>query len=268
MPRRNPRYPTRSSEKARLRAVFWGFINSHDPPPIASTDAGAGRAFFHRPAAEVARELLGHYLVHRFDGCELAARIVETEAYLGTGDPAAHSARGLTERTRVLFGPPGHAYVYLIYGMHECLNLVTEPAGQPGCVLIRALEPVCGIEEMQRRRPKAKRLRDLASGPGKLTQAMGITREHYGADVTQVRLPGPLQVRLPKAAEAFEVQTATRIGISVSRELPLRFSIKGLLGGVRVGRAAGAFPHPHVSRKEFPDVHAFSDRAGFARRSR
>ena len=192
-------------------------------PQLFRRTRGAGRAFFHRPAAEVARELLGHYLVHRFDRCGLAGRIVEAEAYLGTGDPAAHSARGLTERTRVLFGPPGHAYVYLIYGMHKCLNLVTEPAGQPGCVLIRALEPVCGIEEMQRRRPKANCLRDLASGPGKLTQAMAITREHYGADVTR----GPLQVRLPKVPEAFEVQITTRIGISVSRELPLRFFVKG-----------------------------------------
>ena len=192
-------------------------------PQLLRRTRGAGRAFFNRPAAEVARELLGNYLVHRFDGCGLAGRIVETEAYLGTGDPAAHSARGLTERTRVLFGPPGHAYVYLIYGMHECLNLVTEPAGQAGCVLIRALEPVCGIEEMRRRRPKAKRPRDLASGPGKLTQAMGITREHYGADVTR----GPLQVRLPKVPRGFEVQTAARIGISLSRELPLRFFVKG-----------------------------------------
>lgn len=181
------------------------------------------RTFFNRPAAQVARGLLGTYVVHRLGGCELAGRIVETEAYLGVGDRSAHFARGVTERTRVIFGPPGHAYVYLSYGMHECLNLVAEPDGQPGCVLIRALEPVCGIEEMQRRRPKAKRLHDLASGPGKLTQAMGITREHYGADVTR----GPLQVRLPKAPEAFEIQTATRIGISVSRELPLRFFIKG-----------------------------------------
>jgi DNA-3-methyladenine glycosylase len=181
------------------------------------------RAFFGRPAAEVARELLGQYLIHQFDGCELAAKIVETEAYLGSGDPAAHSARGLTERTRVLFGPPGHAYVYLIYGMHECLNLVTDRAGQAGCVLLRALEPVCGIEEMQRRRDKAKRLHDLASGPGKLTRAMGITRAHYGVDVTR----GPLRVRLTKAPEVFEIQTATRIGISTSQELPLRFFVKG-----------------------------------------
>ena len=183
----------------------------------------ADRAFFEHPAAEVARELLGHYLIHQFEGCELAARIVETEAYLGSGDPAAHSARGLTKRTRVLFGPPGHAYVYLIYGMHECLNLVTDPAGQAGWVLLRALEPVCGIDEMQRRRPKAKRLHDLASGPGKLTKAMGIAREHYGTDVTR----GPLRVRLTKAPEVFEIQTATRIGISTSRDLPLRFYVKG-----------------------------------------
>ena len=190
---------------------------------LLSKTRGVERVFFNRPATQVACGLLGNYIIHQVEGCELAAKIVETEAYLGAGDPAAHSARGLTNRTRVLFGPPGHAYVYLIYGMHECLNLVAEPDGQPGCVLIRALEPICGIEEMQRRRPRAKRLRDLASGPGKLTQAMGITREHYGADVTR----GPLQVRLPKAPEAFEVQTATRIGISVSRELPLRFFIKG-----------------------------------------
>ena len=107
--------------------------------------------------------------------------------------------------------------------MHECLNLVTDRAGQAGCVLIRALEPVCGIEEMQRRRAKAKRLDDLASGPGKLTQAMGIMRGHYGVDVTR----GPLRVRLTKASEVFEIQTATRIGISTSQELPLRFFVKG-----------------------------------------
>src|SRR5579859_267717 len=123
------------------------------------------RSFYNRGAITVARQLLGKVLVHG----PAAGMIVETEAYLGGDDLAAHSARGITPRTRVIFGPPGHAYVYFIYGMHECLNLVAEPEGSPGCVLIRALEPVSGIQCMQRRRPGARTLRDLASGPGKLT---------------------------------------------------------------------------------------------------
>src|ERR1035437_3068908 len=106
------------------------------------------REFYNRPASQVARALLGKVLVHG----KTAGRIVETEAYLGLDDLAAHASRGITDRTRVIFGPPGHAYVYFIYGMYECLNLVAEPDGQPGCVLIRALEPVAGIETMQRRR--------------------------------------------------------------------------------------------------------------------
>src|SRR6516165_9933542 len=109
------------------------------------------RAFYEQSAEQVARDLLGKVLVHG----PTAGIIVETEAYLGGEDLAAHSARGLTERTRVIFGPPGHAYVYFIYGMYECLNIVAEPDGTPGCVLIRALEPVAGIEIMQRRRPAA-----------------------------------------------------------------------------------------------------------------
>src|SRR5262249_49152881 len=105
-----------------------------------------GRSFYERPTVTVARDLLGKILIHG----PVAGIIVETEAYLGGNDLAAHSARGITDRTRVIFGPPGHAYVYFIYGMHECLNLVCEPEGRPGCVLIRALEPVAGIEEMQK----------------------------------------------------------------------------------------------------------------------
>ncbi len=180
------------------------------------------RRFYERPPNEVARDLLGKIILHKLGGEPLAGRIVETEAYLGQGDRAAHSARGRTRRTGVLFGPPGHAYVYLCYGMYECLNLVAEPDGQAGCVLIRALEPVCGLDEMQRRRPKAQRPRDLASGPGKLTLALGISREHNGADVTR----GSLTVRAPRSAELFEITTSKRIGISVSQDLPLRFSIK------------------------------------------
>jgi len=177
------------------------------------------RAFYERPTVDVARDLLGKILVHG----SAAGRIVETEAYLGGGaDLAAHSARGLTERTRVIFGPPGHAYVYFIYGMYECLNLVTEPDGAPGCVLIRALEPVAGIALMRRRRPAARRLEDLASGPGKLTRALAITRAQYGADVTR----GRLVVRRPIEEQAFEIDITPRIGIRQCADWPLRFVIR------------------------------------------
>src|SRR5258708_18064165 len=142
------------------------------------------RSFYTRPAIEVARSLLGKILVHG----KAAGRIVETEAYLGETDPAAHAFRGRTNRTEVIYGPPGHAYVYFIYGMYECLNLVAEPEGTPGCVLIRALEPLEGIELMRTRRPTAKNDTELASGPGRLTLALGITRRENGADVTR----GPL----------------------------------------------------------------------------
>src|SRR5271169_230671 len=119
------------------------------------------RSFYARPAIEVARGLLGKVLVHG----PTAGIIVETEAYLGGADLASHSARGITNRTRVIFGPPGHAYVYFIYGMYECLNIVSEPEGSPGCVLVRALEPVAGLDLMRRRRPAARKPEDLAGGP-------------------------------------------------------------------------------------------------------
>jgi DNA-3-methyladenine glycosylase len=125
----------------------------------------------------------------------------------------------VTNRTRVIFGPPGHAYVYLIYGMYECLNIVAEPAGQPGCVLVRALEPVAGIEIMRQRRPAVRKLEDLASGPGKLTLALGISRAHNGADLTR----GPLVVREPAGQRPFEVAVTPRIGITRCADLPLRF---------------------------------------------
>lgn len=187
------------------------------------------RAFYERPTVEVARDLLGKVLVHR----NCAGIIVETEAYLGGDDLAAHSSRGLTPRTRVIFGPPGHAYVYFIYGMYECLNLVAEPEGTPGCVLIRALEPVAGIERMRRRRPSARRLEDLASGPGKLTLAMGIGRSHNGRDVTG----GDLVVRhagLPNEPNV-PVAVTPRIGIRHCADWPLRFFIAGNLFVSRPG---------------------------------
>jgi len=177
------------------------------------------REFYARPAVEVARDVLGKVLVHG----PAAGIIVETEAYLGEQDQAAHSARGITDRTRVIFGPPGHAYVYFIYGRYECLNIVAEPVGQPGCVLVRALEPVAGIEIIERRRPAARRLEDLASGPGKLTLAMGITRAHYGADLTR----GALVVREPLEPRKLEIEVTPRIGIRECADWPLRFLIKG-----------------------------------------
>jgi DNA-3-methyladenine glycosylase len=160
----------------------------------------------------VARDLLGKVLVHG----PTAGIIVETEAYLGREDLAAHSARGVTDRTRVIFGPPGHAYVYFIYGMYECLNLVCEPEGVPGCVLIRALEPIAGSEIMRARR----RSDDLASGPGKLTIAMGITRRQNGADVTR----GDLVVR--EGLAHVDIVVTPRIGITKCADLPLRFLIR------------------------------------------
>ncbi len=170
------------------------------------------RRFYERETVTVARELLGMTLIHG----GRAGRIVEAEAYpgayLGQPDLAAHSSKGVTPRTRVIFGPPGRAYVYLIYGMYECLNLVTERDGSPGCVLIRALQPLeAGGLPM--------------NGPGKLTRAMGIARAaHNGADVTG---RGPLRVAGPAIAEAFEIEATPRIGIRHCSEWPLRFCIRG-----------------------------------------
>jgi len=162
--------------------------------------------FYLRPAAQVARELLGKILAFE----SASGRIVETEAYLGEDDAAAHSARGITPRTRVIFGEPGHAYIYFIYGMHNCLNIVCEPEGIAGCVLIRALEPISGLS-------------GLANGPGKLTRALGIRIAHNGVDVTE----GPITIHAPEHPEAFEIATSPRIGITKSADLPLRFFIKG-----------------------------------------
>jgi DNA-3-methyladenine glycosylase len=176
------------------------------------------RSFYMRPTVEVARALLGKIIHHG----EASGRIVETEAYLGTGDLAAHSAIGITARTRVIFGPPGHAYVYFIYGMHQCLNLVAEPDGEAGCVLIRALEPLTGINVMRRRRAGARGIEDLANGPGKLTQALAIGARENGVDVTRGRLTVSAG-----SEEAFEIGVSKRIGITKSPDLPLRFFVEG-----------------------------------------
>jgi DNA-3-methyladenine glycosylase len=177
-------------------------------------------SFYARGAVEVAKDLLGKVIVHR----QTAGRIVEVEAYLGVSDLAAHAAAGITARTRVLFGPPGRAYVYLIYGIYECLNFVAEPEGEAGCVLIRALQPLCGLTWMHRRRPAAKRVEDLCSGPGKLTAAMGITRALNGADVT---VSGRFVVRRTQGDPPPPVSVSPRIGITKCADWPLRFFITG-----------------------------------------
>ncbi len=174
-----------------------------------STTVRLPRSFYARDTVAVARDLLGKVIRHG----PVRARIVETEAYLGTGDAAAHSARGPTPRTRVIFGPAGHAYVYLIYGMHYCLNIVAEQKGVAGCVLIRAVEPM----------DAAPGSALSSNGPGKLTRTLGITLDHYGVDLTR----GPITLHGPADQRSFEMGTSPRIGISQAVDLPLRFFIKG-----------------------------------------
>jgi DNA-3-methyladenine glycosylase len=176
------------------------------------------RDFYRRDAVTVAKELLGKILVKG----STAGIIVETEAYPGGDDLASHSAVGVTKRTSVIFGPAGHAYVYLCYGMHACMNIVAEPEGTAGCVLIRALEPVDGLDIMRGRRRRARSDRDIASGPGKLTAALGITLDDYGADLTR----GELVVREPARPVPFRIETTPRIGISKCADLPLRFVLR------------------------------------------
>ena len=185
------------------------------------------RAFFERQPDSVARDVLGKLLVRRTDKTLLVGRIVEVEAYFGDGDPAAHSAAGRTARTAVLFGPPGHAYVYFIYGMHSCLNISCEPTGQAGSLLVRALEPLQGLAQMAAWRgltaQAAPRL--LTSGPGRLCQAFGITRAtHNGVDLLSA--DSDLQLR-DDGYGTQSILATPRIGITKAAERPLRFLISG-----------------------------------------
>jgi DNA-3-methyladenine glycosylase len=176
------------------------------------------REFFDRSVHEVARDLIG---------CELAVgptagAVVETEAY-EAADPACHAYIGKTSRNQVLFGPPGHAYVYLSYGIHSLLNFVTEPEGTASAVLIRALEPTRGIELMRERRGREE-ISDLCSGPGKLTEALGVGLELNGADLFEP----PFELTEPVGEwTRAAVVTGPRIGITKAAELPWRYSVKG-----------------------------------------
>jgi DNA-3-methyladenine glycosylase len=204
----------------KTKIVSTNWVDRLPPARLEAETAVLPRAFFARSTALVARELLGKMLVHG----RVAGMIVETEAYLGLDDPASHASRGATNRNRVMFGPPGHAYVYFIYGMYECVNAVTEPDGTPGAVLIRAVEPLCGIETMHRRREKARRIEDLASGPGKLTIALGITRRLNQADLTA----SELTVREWRGAPPLAIDVTPRIGIRHAADWPLRFVARPL----------------------------------------
>jgi len=188
------------------------------------------RSFFSRSTLTVARELLGQRLVRIRDGQRLVGIIVETEAYIGEEDKACHASCGPTTRNAIMYGAAGHAYVYFIYGMYHCLNVVTEHEGFPAAVLIRAVEPCEGIEIMRSLRP-GRPLRELASGPGRLCQAMDITRSFNGVDLcTDDGL-------FIEAGDAFaSIETSRRVGIAwdeLAQSRPWRFFVAG---------------NPHVSR--------------------
>ncbi len=189
------------------------------------------RAFFEASPERVAPHLLGKVLAHRTADGVLAGRIVEVEAYLGphhkTPDPAAHAYRGPTPRNSVLFGPAGHAYVYMIYGRYFCANITCETENRAGCVLLRALEPLAGVEQMARNRglaPDAKS-RLLTSGPSRLCLAMGLTRAAYN-EMDLLDPASPLQVRDDGYA-VYKVLVTPRIGIREAVDWPLRFAVQG-----------------------------------------
>ncbi len=186
------------------------------------------RSFFDRPTQTVARELLGCRLVRKLGGTLLAGTVVETEAYIGERDLACHAKSGRTPRTEIMYGPPGFAYVYFTYGMHWMLNLVTEAAGFPAAVLIRALEPLEGIARMQELRG-GKPLSQLASGPAKLTQALGIARGENGLDCC--RPDSPLTLAPAEVVPPSSVVATPRIGLGQTPEpwlsKPWRFTIRG-----------------------------------------
>jgi len=187
------------------------------------------RPFFERPPEIVAPQLLGKLLAHHTQQGWLAGRIVELEAYLGPHndppDPASHSFRGPTPRNAVMFGAPGHAYVYFIYGMYFCMNVTCEPLGKAGCILVRALEPVLGRDTMAHNRdlPLTAPDRKLTAGPGLLCQALGLNRPHHnGLDLLSPQ--SPLRLFNDDWAPP-EIKVTPRIGIRNAVDLPLRFHI-------------------------------------------
>ncbi len=180
------------------------------------------RKFYSRNTVDVAKDLLGKILVRIVNGKALSGTIVETEAYRSTDDPASHSFRGMTERNSVMFGEVGRAYVYFTYGNHHCLNIVAKESAMPaGAVLIRAIEPIDGISLMHRYR-KTHDLYNVASGPGKLTQALKITKKQNGVDVTR---KGELYVVNGTYVSASHIVATSRIGIRLALDKHWRFLV-------------------------------------------
>jgi DNA-3-methyladenine glycosylase len=181
------------------------------------------RSFYDRETEIVARDMLGTVLQCETDDGVASGIIVETEAYLGEHDLACHAAVGRTARTEHLYGPPGISYVYFIYGMYWCFNAVTRQEGHPSAVLVRALEPLDGVELMHQRRPRIKNDVDLTNGPGKLCTALGITGVMTGKPLQRK----PLVIRQGERLADEDVEVTTRIGITKSADWPLRWIIRG-----------------------------------------
>lgn len=192
-----------------------------------------GKEFYNRTTLDVTKDLLGKNLVHYINGERLVGKIVEAEAYIGNIDKAAHSYNDKkTKRNEAMFGPPGHAYVYLIYGMYNCINVVTQNEGEGTAALIRAVEPIEGIETMAHNRYgkpigelKKSQILNLTSGPGKLCMAMGITKENNGMDF----FGDTLWIEKPIKDDTFEIVETTRVNIDYAEEaihFPWRFYIK------------------------------------------
>ncbi len=191
-----------------------------EDPPAGSTPRARGRlsrSFYARPTLQVAPDLLGKYLVYQSPYGTLSARLVEVEAYIGRHDPACHAFGGRTQRNAVMFGPPGVAYVYFVYGMYHCLNFVTEPEGAAAAVLIRAAEPDRGQDIMRRLSPRCAGM-NLLNGPGKICRAFGLTREQNGLDLTGDRLYVE-----DRRVIVSDIAQTTRVGLRVGARLPWRF---------------------------------------------
>ena len=180
------------------------------------------REFYERHVVDVSRDLLGKLLVRVYNQKVLVGKIVETEAYRGKDDPASHAYRGKTPRNSIMFGKPGVAYIYIIYGMYHCLNVIAEPEGEAAGVLIRAIEPLKGINLMKQLRGTNK-IKNLTNGPGKLTKAFAIDKSFNGMDLTQKNI---LFIAYPNQKEAFEIVETQRIGIKVGLDKMWRFYIR------------------------------------------